>query len=44
MVHILEMRWETRHASAVKDYEQKEAEGNVELVDMTEQLDKLAAA
>lgn len=37
-----EMRWETRHANAVKDYEEKEKEGKVEMVDLTRRLDDAA--
>ena len=37
-----EMRWETRHASAVKDYERKREEGKVQLVDLTQKLDDAA--
>ena len=36
-----EMRWETRQANAVKDYERKKAEGKVDLVDLTEKLDNI---
>lgn len=43
MANKWEMRWETRHASAVKHYEQMEKEGKVRPVDMTERLDRLAA-
>ena len=39
-----EMRWETRHANAVKDYERKKAEGKVHLVDLTEKLDNAASS
>ena len=38
-----EMRWETRHINAVKDYERKEKEGKVEPVDMTDRLDRIDA-
>lgn len=44
MANAWEMRWETRHASAVKDYELKEGDGNIEPVDMTDRLDKIDAA
>lgn len=44
MANAWEMRWETRHANAVKDYEQKEKEEKVEPVDMTDRLDKIDAA
>ena len=37
-----EVRWETRHINAVKDYERKE-EGKVEPVDMTDRLDRIDA-
>lgn len=39
-----EMRWETRHINAVKDYERREKEGKVEPVDMTDRLDRIDAA
>ena len=44
MANAWEMRWETRHASAVKDYERKEKAGKVEPFDMTDRLDKIDAA
>lgn len=34
-----EMRWETRQANAVKDYEQKKKEGRVRPIDLTQRLD-----
>lgn len=38
------MRWETRHANAVKDYERKEEEGKVQMVDLTQRLDAAAGS
>ena len=37
-----EMRWETRHANAVKDYERKKADGKLHMVDLTEKLDNIS--
>lgn len=36
-----EMRWETRQANAVKDYERKKKEGKVKSVDLTQRLDDM---
>ena len=37
-----EMRWETRHANAVKDYERIQKEGKAQMVDLAGMLDNAA--